>query len=129
MLLQAVVLIVLVHNVRGQSSSPQTNISSLSKVLAQSGRTPAILQNEDIPNQTGMKEFAELFDQYHWAERLKLVEDGNCRHNMKSYITQLRNGSFWAAKSKQQYLQVHRFLTVLIMERNIKAQFPLCYAN
>ncbi|KAH1027461.1 hypothetical protein HUJ05_000964 [Dendroctonus ponderosae] len=99
---KAVVIIVLMHNVdnvRGQSSSPQINTSSISKLPAQTGRTPVILQTKIAPmNQTGMKEFAELFDQYYWSKRLKLLKDGNCRKNMESYITQLRNGSFWASK-------------------------------
>uniref|UniRef100_A0AAR5PNC0 Nose resistant-to-fluoxetine protein N-terminal domain-containing protein n=1 Tax=Dendroctonus ponderosae TaxID=77166 RepID=A0AAR5PNC0_DENPD len=99
---KAVVIIVLMHNVdnvRGQSSSPQINTNSISKLPAQTGKTPVILQTKIAPmNQTGMKEFAELFDQYYWSKRLKLLKDGNCRKNMESYITQLRNGSFWASK-------------------------------
>lgn len=86
------------------------NLTYNSSNLSDSGKNIRLIVSESV-NQTSEREelsrhiiqfqwLSSLYDHYKWANNLAAIDIPECRADMEIYLSELKNETSWAAKSK-----------------------------
>lgn len=58
------------------------------------------LTRDNTTDESQFRWFSQLYDHFNWWPHLDKLKDPRCKDDMITYLKELRNGTWWALKSK-----------------------------